>query len=181
MASCKGKIGPYLLEFQMSLSDALLMVIAHTRNQTLKLVADLSDDQLCVQPAPKTNHPAWVLGHLLLVDHSFLNTISGTPVPAWLDDAWKATYGGKSEPVADKSKYKPKQFYIERLAAVREHIYARLKQLTPTDLDQPHPDPARRERMPTVGHAIVFYGTWHEAYHSGQLSAWRRVLGLPPV
>jgi hypothetical protein len=27
----------------------------------------------------------------------------------------------------------------------------------------------------------MLYGTWHEAYHSGQLSAWRRVQGLPPV
>ena len=165
----------------MSLLDAVIAAITHTRNQTLKLVADLSDEQLCVQPAPKTNHPAWVLGHLLLVDYSFLKTIGGPDLPAWVDDALRATYGGKSEPVADRTKYQPKRFYIERLAAVREQIYARLKTLTDQDLAQPHPDPARRERMPTVGHAIVFYGTWHEAYHSGQLSAWRRVLGLPAV
>jgi uncharacterized damage-inducible protein DinB len=95
--------------------------------------------------------------------------------------AFQATYGGKSEPVADKSKYKPKQFYIEHLAAVREQIYSKLKTLTDADLAKPHPDPARRERMPTIGHAITFYGTWHEAYHSGQLSTWRRVQGLPPV
>jgi uncharacterized damage-inducible protein DinB len=165
----------------MPLYEALIAAITHTRNQTLKLVADLSDDQLCAQPAPKTNHAAWVLGHLLLVDYSFLKTIGGPDLPAWIDDAFRATYGGKSEPVADRSHYKPKQFYIEKLLAVREQIYTRLNQLTPADLDQPHPDPARRERMPTVGHAITFYGTWHEAYHSGQLSAWRRVLGLPPV
>lgn len=165
----------------MSLFDAIISVITHTRNQTLKLVSDLSDDQLCVQPAPKMNHPAWVLGHLLLVDHSFLKTIGGPEMPAWIDDTFKATYGGKSEPVADKSKYKPKQYYIEKLSAVREQIYAQLKALTTDDLHQPHPDPARRERMPTVDHAITFYGTWHEAYHSGQLSTWRRVQGLPAV
>jgi uncharacterized damage-inducible protein DinB len=168
-------------EFNMSLLDAVIAVITHTRNQTLKLVADLSDEQLAKQPAPKMNHPAWVLGHLLQVDYAFLNTISGMPLPALIDDAWKATYGGKSEPVADRSKYKPKQFYIEHLAAVREQIYSKLRSLSEADLAKPHPDPARRERMPTIGHAITFYGTWHEAYHSGQLSAWRRVLGLPPV
>ena len=165
----------------MALLDAVISVITHTRNQTLKLVADLSEEQMCLQPAPKTNHAAWVLGHLLMVDHSFLKTIGGPDVPAWLDDAWRATYGGKSEPVADRTKYMPKQFYIERLAAVREQIYARLKALTEADLAGPHPDPARRERMPTIGNAITFYGTWHEAYHSGQLSAWRRVQGLPAV
>jgi uncharacterized damage-inducible protein DinB len=165
----------------MSLLEALTQVITHTRNQTLKLVADLSDEQLTVQPAPKTNHPAWVLGHLLIVDHAFLNTIAGVPIPAWIDDNFRAVYGGKSTPVADKSKYQPKAYYIEKLAAVREQIYAKLKTLTPEQLDAPHPDPARRERMPTVGTAITFYGTWHEAYHAGQLSTWRRVQGLPPV
>jgi uncharacterized damage-inducible protein DinB len=157
------------------------MVITHTRNQTLKLVADLTDEQMVVQPAPKTNHPAWVLGHLLLVEHSFLNLVTGTPVPAWIDDAYRATYGGSSTPVADKSKYQPKSFYVEKLAAAREGIVAGLKKMAPADFQKEHPDPNRRGRFPTVGHAVMFYGTWHEAYHSGQLSTWRRVQGLPPV
>jgi uncharacterized damage-inducible protein DinB len=165
----------------MPMLDSYLMVLNHTRNQTLKLVADLTDEQLAVQPAPKMNHAAWVLGHLLVVDYSFLAIITGQPAPGWIDDAFRATYGGKSEPVADKSKYQPKAFYIERLLAVREQIVARLKQMKPIDFQQPHPDPARRERMPTIGHAVMLYGTWHEAYHSGQLSAWRRVQGLPAV
>lgn len=165
----------------MPMLDSYLMVLNHTRNQTLKLVADLNDDQMVAQPAPKTNHAAWVLGHLLQSDYSFLTLITGTPAPAWIDDAWRGIYGGKSEPVSDKSKYKPKSFYIEKLAAVREQIVAKLKTMKPEDFQKPHPDPARRERFPTVGHMVMFYGTWHEAYHSGQLSAWRRVQGLPPV
>ena len=72
---------------------ALLSVITHARNQTLKLVADLSDDQLANQPAPKMNHAAWVLGHLLVVDYSFCQLITGAPAPAWVTDEVKATYG----------------------------------------------------------------------------------------
>jgi uncharacterized damage-inducible protein DinB len=165
----------------MSLKDAMIMVIEHARNQTLKLVADLSDDQLAVQPAPKTNHAAWVLGHLLAVDFGFLQLITGEKAPAWVDDAFKGQYGNKSEPSGDKSKYKPKAFYLERMADVRGQIYARLRAMTDADFNAPHPDPARRERFPTVGHMVMFYGTWHETYHAGQLSAWRRVQGLPPV
>ncbi len=165
----------------MPMLESYLSVLSHTRNQTLKLVADLNDDQMVIQPAPKTNHPAWVLGHLLMVDHNFLAVIGGAPAPAWIDDAWKATYGAKSEPVADKTKYKPKAFYLEKMAVVREQFIAQLKTMKPEDFQKPHPDPARRERFPTIGHAIMFYGTWHEAYHSGQLSTWRRVQGLPPV
>ena len=40
--------------------DAFIATITHTRNATLKLVADLTGDQMTLQPAPKTNHPAWV-------------------------------------------------------------------------------------------------------------------------
>ena len=165
----------------MPMLDSFLMVITHARSQTLKLVADLSDDQCVFQPAPKTNHPAWVLGHLLSSEYSFLNLISGKPVPAFIDDAWKATYGGGSTPVADKSKYQPKAFYIEKLAAARDEIIAALKQMKPADFQKEHPDPVRRQRFPTIGHMVMLYGTWHEAYHSGQLSTWRRVQGLPPV
>ncbi len=165
----------------MPMLDSYLATIAHTRNMTLKLVADLTDDQLVQQPAPKVNHPAWVLGHLLQVENAFLSLVTSHPMPDWINDEWKATYGQKSEPVADKSKYKPKSFYVERLAAVREQIIAGLKAMTPADFQKPHPDPARRDRFPTIGHAVMLYGTWHEAYHAGQLSTWRRVLGLPPV
>lgn len=165
----------------MALLDAVIATIAHTRNQTLKLVADLSDEQLTKQPAPKTNHPAWVLGHLVAVDYSFLNVLTGAPAPAWVDEAYKATYGNKSQPVSDASKYQPKQWYLDRLKVVHEQILAKLRAITPADLDAPFPDPARRERFPTVGHIVPFYGIWHETYHAGQLSTWRRVQGLPPV
>ncbi len=165
----------------MAMLESYLSVITHTRNQTLKLVADLTDDQMVAQPAPKMNHAAWVLGHLLQVDHAFLTLITGEAGPSWIDDGWRVVYGGKSEPVADKSKYKSKHFYVEKLANVREQIIARLKKMVPTDFLIEHPDPARRKRFPTVGHAVMFYGTWHEAYHSGQLSAWRRVQGWPAV
>lgn len=165
----------------MPMLDSYLMVLNHTRSQTLKLVADLTDEQMARQPAPGMNHAAWVLGHLLMVDHAFLFTITGQPLPAWIDDGFRTLYGNKSQPVADPTKYQPKAFYVERLAAVRAQIVERLKHMKPEDFQAPHPDPARRERMPTVGHAVMFYGTWHEAYHSGQLSAWRRVQGLPAV
>jgi uncharacterized damage-inducible protein DinB len=167
----------------MALLNGIVDTIAHTRNQTLKLVADLSDEQLVKQPAPKTTHAAWVLGHLLVVDYAFLTVLNGgkPQAPAWIDETFRAIYGAKSEPAADPSKYQSKQWYLERLAVAHEQVIAKLRTINPADFDAPHPDPARRERFPTVGHVIPFYGIWHESYHAGQLSTWRRVQGLPPV
>jgi hypothetical protein len=70
---------------------------------------------------------------------------------------------------------------VDELNKLRPQIVAKLKTLKPEDFSKPHPDPARRNRFSSVGEAIVTYGTWHEAYHAGQLSAWRRVQGLPAV
>ncbi len=159
--------------------EAFIGTITLTRNATLKLVADLTDDQLTIQPAPKMNHPAWVLGHLLMVEANFLSLLGGT-APA-LEANWKEIYGGGSVPVADKTRYKPKQFYLDQLAQIRSQIIEKLKAVKPEQLAQPHPDPARRDRFPTIGHTVFMYGTWHEGYHAGQLSAWRRVQGLPPA
>lgn len=157
--------------------DIFIDTMKLTRDSTLKLVADLSDDQIVLQPVAGMNHPAWVLGHLLMVDGTFL-VLAGGAKPALATD-WMEIYGRGSIPVADKTKYKPKNWYLDQMASVRNQVIERLKVLTPADMAQPHPDPARRERFPTVGHNLFAYGTWHEAYHAGQLSAWRRVLGLP--
>ncbi len=106
--------------------------------------------------------PRWVLGHIWWSDYSFLQLITGTPVPAWVDEGVKAVYGNKSEPSSDKTRYKPKQFYIEKLIAVREQIYTRLKAMTAADFDAPHPDPASGgNASPTVGpHGHLL---WHMA------------------
>jgi uncharacterized damage-inducible protein DinB len=165
----------------MPLADAFISNIAFTRARTLKLVADLNDDQIVQQPAPKTNHPAWVLGHMLVVDAGFYKTISGTPAPDYVDETFNAIYGNKSEPTSEKARYKPKQWYLDRMADLHNKIIARLKAMTPEEWDGPHPDETKRTRFPTLGHQIAFYGIWHETYHGGQLSTWRRVLGLPPV
>lgn len=159
--------------------EAFIATLNLTRGSTLKLVADLTDEQMTLQPAPKTNHPAWVLGHLYQVDCNFLNLIGGKAPE--LEANWKDVYGGGSVPVADKSKYKPKAWYLDHMAPVRKAIVERLAVMSATDLAKPHPDPTRRERFPTVGHTVYMYGTWHEAYHAGQLSTWRRVLGLSAV
>ena len=160
---------------------AFVATMKLTRHMTLKLVADLSDDQMVFQPAPNMNHPAWVFGQLILVDYAFLTLVTGQPAPDWINDEYRAVYGGKSQPVSDKSKYKGKQWYLDELSKVRALMLARMETITPEELNAPHPDPARRERFPTVAHALFMYGTWHEAYHAGQLSAWRRVQGLPAV
>ena len=50
------------------MSDLLAWALQKARQQTLTLVKDLPEEQMCCQSAPGENHPTWILGHLLLGD-----------------------------------------------------------------------------------------------------------------
>ena len=54
-----------------------------------RLVADIPDDQMAVQPAPGMNHAAWVLGHLACTA-DMLGGMLGLP-PVCPDD-WPALF-----------------------------------------------------------------------------------------
>ncbi|MEO1128454.1 MAG: DinB family protein [Planctomycetota bacterium] len=160
-------------------TDALLDALARTRRQTLALVEDLDDEQLFQQPASGMNHAAWTLGHLFGLD-AYLADLLSCDSEARLDQQWIAVYGPASAPLAGGAEYEPKQTYLDRLDAVRSVLMARIGRMSDDDLKGENPDDRTREHLPTIRHWLD-YALWHEAYHAGQLSAWRRVLGLPGV
>jgi uncharacterized damage-inducible protein DinB len=159
--------------------DLLAWALQQSRQQTLQLVADLDNDLLDHQPAPGMNHPAWVLGHLLALDALLLSWL----VPeqgSSIETEWMQTYGPSSAAVSLRDKFLPKQVYLDRLRETGKRLQTALQGKTVADLAREHPKPASRSVFPTLGH-VLQYALWHEGYHGGQLSAWRRVQGLPTV
>lgn len=77
-----------------------------------KLVSDLDDDELAVQPHPRMNHPAWILGHVAL-GSDFVASLPGKELLT--DDAWMKTFGPGSVPVGDRSAYPTKAELIEMM------------------------------------------------------------------
>ena len=144
-----------------------------------RLVADLSDDQMVAQPIAgrELNHPAFMLGHLAFVADfgcSLLgHEMTSTP-------KFKETYSSAAKPQGDRTVYLAKADTL----AVYEENHARLAAAavaaTPEILHGLPPE-RMRSRFPTVAHTILHMLTNHEAVHLGQLSAWRRALGLPSV
>ena len=85
-----------------------------------------------------------------------------------VDDADGSVYPGMEEIVsAFKRSY---SVLIEALPGVEESVLAKQT-----------PDEKRRERMPTIGSVVSFIVGPHPMMHLGQLSAWRRCMGLPPA
>ena len=145
-----------------------------------KLVADLTDEQMCAQPVEGRvmNHPAFLLGHLALVAGNFATGFVGAaPV---CPEAWKELFNQGATPLADRSRYPSKAVLLKALEDAHARLADAVVKAAPEMLSQPAPE-KMRARFPTIGALLAGMMTAHEASHNGQLSAWRRAMGLPPV
>jgi hypothetical protein len=140
-----------------------------------RLVADLSDDQMCAQPHGVVNHPAWSLGHLAVAaDHlgTLLGLASEIPV------GWGETFKTGGTPSPDKNVFPGKQQILQVLEQQHARLAQALTAADPAALAQPHPHEKRRSHFPTLGDFAIFLMTAHEMDHLGQIAAWRRAMGL---
>jgi uncharacterized damage-inducible protein DinB len=145
-----------------------------------KLVADLTDEQMCAQPVSGVvmNHPAFLLGHLALVAGDFAGGFVGlSPI---CPESWKELFNQGAKPLADRSRYPSKAELLQKLEEAHSRLADAVTKASPEVLAQAAPEKIR-ERFATVGALLVGLMTSHEASHNGQLSAWRRATGLPPV
>lgn len=162
-----------------ALRSALLINWRRHSAYAMRLVGDLADEQMLGQPVPgrTLNHPAWVLTHLTLYAAVAGAMLRGEHVPDPIDHP----FGMKSEPQADPAVYLPRVALIERYRVTHDGTEAALLAADPAIFSRPAPVERWRTINPTVGDMAATLLIKHEAGHLGQLSAWRRALGLPRV
>jgi len=161
------------------LANAILITWRRNAAYGLRLVGDLSDEQMLAQPIPGRvlNHPAWVFSHLTLYTAICANMLRAKPFP----DPADHKYGAKSEPLADPAAYPARAAIIEHYKSAHDDAEAALLQVKDQTLAAPAPLERWRTLHPTTGDMLVTLMVKHESAHLGQLSAWRRALGLPRV
>lgn len=146
-----------------------------------KLVADLTDEQLVLQPAPANqapaNHPAWVFSHL----NAYLPVIEAIIAGNEFEDPKQHAFGMLSKPQADRSLYPAKEELVTAFTTGHERIAKLLQSADDSILEQAIQLPRWQSVMPTAGIALPYLMLNHENMHLGQLSTWRRVQGMPGV
>ncbi|MEM1166025.1 MAG: DinB family protein [Planctomycetota bacterium] len=158
--------------------DRIVNALDNARRQTLRLVDDLSGEQFYDEPHHGVHTPAWALGHLLLFDAYLADGLACDAVT--IDQRWAAAFGADSTPrSADESVFS-KDELLEQMDRIRSVLIARVAMMDPAHLDTPNPDDSMRPKIATV-HDLLEYALWHEAYHAGQLSTWRKLMKLPQV
>ena len=141
------------------------------------LVGDINDARLAEQPAAGMNHPAWVLGHLAIAADYAAILLGGGKA---LDETWHARFGPGSVVTAERAAYPAKAELLAAVAAGHERVDQAAAAVSAERLARPQ----RRlfpEHFPTVGDMAAHLMTTHPCIHLGQLSAWRRLVGLPSV
>ena len=143
------------------------------------LVKDLSEDKMVAQPVKDVtmNHAAWVLGHLPTACDFGLSLMGEKGV---CPEGWDKLFGMSSKPQNDRKLYPSKAELLKLIEAGYKRIVDVFKAFPATKLANPMSADLQKI-WPTVGDALVFLLTAHDATHLGQLSAWRRALGLPGV
>lgn len=141
-------------------------------------VADVDAADMVAQPNSIINHPAWVIGHLIYTCQMLGGAIG---LPQWLPSDWAMRFGTGSVVVADASLYETKNNALAMLGDAQSRITQTVDHLNDADLDEPFPDQSYRVVFPTIRHAITQVLVGHTANHIGQVTVWRRAMGLPSM
>jgi hypothetical protein len=161
------------------MGEQLVWALRRAREHTLALVADLQPEQMCLQSVPGERHPTWILGHLLLADTYLLSLLSIQELSPDFAELL-SNYGPGATPVPHPDRYQDRESLTQRLATTGALRLDGIREWSTDAFDRPMPDPVLAQAQPTLGyhlHSLVF----HEGYHGGQLAAWRKAHGLPPV
>ena len=146
-----------------------------------KLVADLSPQQMVAQPVAGQvmNHAAWTLGHLVM-GTNFTLSFFGEKGPQVPTD-WPGLFAPGKKPDSEAGRHPDKAALLAALEAAYRRLAEVVAMVPPAKWAEPFPIEKFRSTWPTLGDGIVFMMTVHDATHLGQLSAWRRALGLAAV
>jgi hypothetical protein len=126
-----------------------------------------------------SNHPAFIYGHLGLYAPKILHQI-GHPAPS-VPEYFEIRFSKDATCVddVDGDLYPPLDEITAFFFEGHRMVSAALRSTPDEAFDRPNPAEGRmRELFPTIGSVQTFYCGGHMMMHLGQLSAWRRMLGL---
>lgn len=145
------------------------------------LLEDIPAEQFTHMPRPGMNHPAFCIGHLAIIPDMVLGLI-GFGDRATPREGWQELFGMGSQCLPDADHYPTKDelvaYYFDRHAALAKA----LDEVDDAILRRESEGEGRfKDMCPTVGSAVNFLSAVHHMTHLGQISAWRRAVGMGPA
>jgi hypothetical protein len=129
----------------------------------------------------ESNHPAFIVGHLSLYGHSVVEHLGGPAaadsIPAGFEELFSKNATCQND--LDGTLYPDAEMVCDTFyGGYRQAVIAlRASDDGAFAKDNPAQGPIK-ERFPTLGGMLSFYMSGHMMVHLGQLSAFRRMIGL---
>jgi hypothetical protein len=144
-----------------------------------QLVKDIPANQFTHQPIEKVNPPAWILGHLTITTDYGLQLLGQ---PQGCSERWHQLFS-PGTPNQPAEAYPIKEELWSGFYAAHQRLETAAKNASAKTLEAPNPLPYKllTQNFPTIGDQVAHLMTVHESMHLGQLSAWRRMMGMPGV
>lgn len=128
-----------------------------------------------------TNHPTFVYGHLALYPAKALTLLGRDPGDVLPPPGWEELFkaGAPCRDDADSNLYPGFADVTTMFFRATDAAMSAVSKVDDAILAKPNPNEQFRDRFPTVGVLTNFYLNNHVMMHLGQVSAWRRCMGLP--
>ncbi len=152
-----------------------------------RLVVGIADDRFArwARPGGQTivsNHPAFALGHLCLYPlkvHQLLGQAVNAVQPLANYEALFSK-DARCEDDAAGTLYPPRTEIVDFFNRSYQAAIETLRQTDDARLIAENPlDTPMKKMCPSLGSLLNFYMTGHVTTHLGQISAWRRMEGMP--
>lgn len=159
-----------------------LKVFRFNQQYAHMLLDGVEPAQWNTQPFAGANTPTWIFGHLAHVGNSILVRLQ---CEGFLEQDWSPFFGMNSTvPSPDDENFvqvPSPAAILDAYNTSHERVSESIPKVAPATFSMPSPHERLRPLLPTVGDLIGFILTSHEAIHLGQMSAWRRAMGMPPA
>jgi len=153
-----------------------------------RLLADVSDEQFgsFARPGGKlveSNHPAFIYGHLGLYACRVIEQLGEDASAFQPTDDYVKLFSHEAKCIDDpeNSIYPAKDEITTKLLDGYRRASEVLRGADDELFRKENPAESMREKFPTMGAMHGFYVGGHVMMHVGQMSAWRRAMGLGPA
>lgn len=131
----------------------------------------------------ESNHPAFIYGHLSLYSSRIIDDLGGDARPFLPSAEFERLFSKDAKCVDDAggSIYPAMSDVTSALLDGYRAAGDALENADDSLFEVENPNQAMRAKFPTKGAMHAFYIGGHFMFHMGQMSAWRRMMGLGPA
>jgi hypothetical protein len=131
-----------------------------------------------------SNHPAFALGHLCLYPAKVLQLLGQDAAAVEPPAGYEALFSkdARCQDDVEGTLYPAGEDILACFNSGYQSAMDAVRQASDEQLLAPNPmDTPMKQLCPTLGSLLNFYLSGHVTLHLGQVSAWRRMEGLPPA